>query len=245
VQPAWIFRPDPLNNSKLDFVSLQQNKLIANRIACASVGVVGDVKCDTIEATTGGYIPALDVDLLYVSDTMSLNGKRITQVGAPESNTDVVNKIYVDQSIQNAIDDISIPPSLNWRFPPIGALRWTAGFTDFVLRIEGDNPNLVSDPEVRIILPSADSAVQLDYTYETWPHMMVGIEIDWEIRRRGTILPVVKQGTLVLGRNVANGLQFETDYDVTFIVYPTNPKGRGQTTVPSSYFTYTLLGVEF
>ena len=31
-EPAWIFRPDPLNNSKLAFVSLQDNKLIANRI---------------------------------------------------------------------------------------------------------------------------------------------------------------------------------------------------------------------
>ena len=56
------------------------------------------MECNLINCATGAYIGALDVTQLNVMDTMSLNGKRITQVGAPVDNTDVVNKAYADSA---------------------------------------------------------------------------------------------------------------------------------------------------
>ena len=57
-----------------------------------------NVECNLINCATGACIGALDVTQPNVMDTMSLNGKRITQVGAPIDNTDVVNKAYADSA---------------------------------------------------------------------------------------------------------------------------------------------------
>eukprot|EP00873_Tetraselmis_striata_P043585 jgi/Tetstr1/463849/TSEL_008663.t1 len=46
---------------------------------------------------------SLETPLLNVISIMSLNGNRITQVGAPTTGTDVVNKSYVDAAISAAL----------------------------------------------------------------------------------------------------------------------------------------------
>eukprot|EP00873_Tetraselmis_striata_P001696 jgi/Tetstr1/421960/TSEL_012859.t1 len=58
-----------------------------------------DVYTQFLTASGGAYIGSLETPLLNVTNTMSLNGNKITQVGAPTAGTDVVNKSYVDTSV--------------------------------------------------------------------------------------------------------------------------------------------------
>eukprot|EP00873_Tetraselmis_striata_P025984 jgi/Tetstr1/446248/TSEL_033792.t1 len=57
----------------------------------ASVQSDAELRVPILVASTGAYIGSLETPLLNVTGTMSLNGNRITQVGAPSSGTDVVN----------------------------------------------------------------------------------------------------------------------------------------------------------
>eukprot|EP00873_Tetraselmis_striata_P045358 jgi/Tetstr1/465622/TSEL_010268.t1 len=67
------------------------------------VEVSDDVKVATISG--GASIGSLETPLLNVTGVMSLNGNKITQVGAPDTGTDVVNKSYVDTEIANITID--------------------------------------------------------------------------------------------------------------------------------------------
>lgn len=59
-----------------------------------------DIYTQFITASTWAYIGSLECALLTVNSVMSINGNRITQVGAPIHNTDVVvNKSYVDTEL--------------------------------------------------------------------------------------------------------------------------------------------------
>eukprot|EP00873_Tetraselmis_striata_P010248 jgi/Tetstr1/430512/TSEL_001985.t1 len=69
----------------------------------ASVQSDAELRVPILVASTGAYIGSLETPLLNVTGTMSLNGNRITQVGAPSSGTDVVNKSYVDAAISAAL----------------------------------------------------------------------------------------------------------------------------------------------
>eukprot|EP00873_Tetraselmis_striata_P024765 jgi/Tetstr1/445029/TSEL_032837.t1 len=69
----------------------------------ASVQSDAELRVPILVASTGAYIGSLETPLLNVTGTMSLNGNRITQVGAPSSGTDVVNKPYVDAAISAAL----------------------------------------------------------------------------------------------------------------------------------------------
>eukprot|EP00873_Tetraselmis_striata_P036333 jgi/Tetstr1/456597/TSEL_004131.t1 len=69
----------------------------------ASVQSDAELRVPILVASTGAYIGSLETPLLNVTGTMSLNGNCITQVGAPSSGTDVVNKSYVDAAISAAL----------------------------------------------------------------------------------------------------------------------------------------------
>jgi hypothetical protein len=68
---------------------------------------------------TGLYSDAIETEMLYVNNTLSMNGNRITQIGAPESGTDAVNKSYVDSQIaspSNAWDAVTDKPEWLGKF---------------------------------------------------------------------------------------------------------------------------------
>eukprot|EP00873_Tetraselmis_striata_P027959 jgi/Tetstr1/448223/TSEL_035511.t1 len=58
-----------------------------------------DVYTQFLTASGGAYIGSLQTPVLSVTNVMSLNGNKITQVGAPTTGTDVVNKSYVDTAV--------------------------------------------------------------------------------------------------------------------------------------------------
>eukprot|EP00873_Tetraselmis_striata_P029483 jgi/Tetstr1/449747/TSEL_036813.t1 len=60
-----------------------------------------DIYAQFATITGGASIGSLETPLLNVTGVMSLNGNKITQVGAPDTGTDVVNKSYVDTAIAN------------------------------------------------------------------------------------------------------------------------------------------------
>eukprot|EP00873_Tetraselmis_striata_P038179 jgi/Tetstr1/458443/TSEL_044878.t1 len=73
------------------------------------LGKAGDKWCDIYAQfatiSGGASIGSLETPLLNVTGVMSLNGNKITQVGAPDTGTDVVNKSYVDTEIANITID--------------------------------------------------------------------------------------------------------------------------------------------
>jgi hypothetical protein len=61
----------------------------------------------------GLYSGAIETEVLYVNNTLAMNGNRISQIGAPESGTDALNKSYVDSQIaspSNAWDAVADKP---------------------------------------------------------------------------------------------------------------------------------------
>eukprot|EP00873_Tetraselmis_striata_P034605 jgi/Tetstr1/454869/TSEL_041733.t1 len=60
-----------------------------------------DIYAQFATISGGASIASLETPLLNVTGVMSLNGNKITQVGAPDTGTDVVNKSYVDTAIAN------------------------------------------------------------------------------------------------------------------------------------------------
>eukprot|EP00873_Tetraselmis_striata_P036389 jgi/Tetstr1/456653/TSEL_043354.t1 len=64
-----------------------------------------DIYAQFATISGGASIGSLETPLLNVTGVMSLNGNKITQVGAPDTGTDVVNKSYVDTEIANITID--------------------------------------------------------------------------------------------------------------------------------------------
>eukprot|EP00873_Tetraselmis_striata_P015693 jgi/Tetstr1/435957/TSEL_024838.t1 len=64
-----------------------------------------DIYAQFATISGGASIGSLETPLLNVTGVMSLNGNKITQVGAPDTGTDVVNKSYVDTEIANVTID--------------------------------------------------------------------------------------------------------------------------------------------
>eukprot|EP00873_Tetraselmis_striata_P021324 jgi/Tetstr1/441588/TSEL_029816.t1 len=60
-----------------------------------------DIYAQFATISGGASIGSLETPLLNVTGVMSLNGNKITQVGAPDTGTDVVYKSYVDTAIAN------------------------------------------------------------------------------------------------------------------------------------------------
>eukprot|EP00873_Tetraselmis_striata_P012351 jgi/Tetstr1/432615/TSEL_021984.t1 len=60
-----------------------------------------DIYAQFATISGGASIGSLETPLFNVTGVMSLNGNKITQVGAPDTGTDVVNKSYVDTAIAN------------------------------------------------------------------------------------------------------------------------------------------------
>eukprot|EP00873_Tetraselmis_striata_P042742 jgi/Tetstr1/463006/TSEL_007945.t1 len=58
-----------------------------------------DIYAQFLTASTGAYVGSLECALLTVNSVMSINGNKITQVGAPTTGTDAVNKSYVDNAV--------------------------------------------------------------------------------------------------------------------------------------------------
>eukprot|EP00873_Tetraselmis_striata_P040936 jgi/Tetstr1/461200/TSEL_006337.t1 len=58
-----------------------------------------DIYTQFLTASTGAYVGSLECALLTVNSVMSINGNKITQVGAPTTGTDAVNKSYVDNAV--------------------------------------------------------------------------------------------------------------------------------------------------
>eukprot|EP00873_Tetraselmis_striata_P012316 jgi/Tetstr1/432580/TSEL_021950.t1 len=71
-----------------------------------------DVYTQFLTASGGAYIGSLQTPVLNVTNVMSLNGNKITQVGAPTTGTDVVNKSYVDTAVA-AVSNPSGPADLS------------------------------------------------------------------------------------------------------------------------------------
>eukprot|EP00873_Tetraselmis_striata_P023161 jgi/Tetstr1/443425/TSEL_031436.t1 len=64
-----------------------------------------DIYAQFATISGGASIGSLETPLLNVTGVMSLNGNKITQVGAPDTGTDVVNKSYIDTAIANVTID--------------------------------------------------------------------------------------------------------------------------------------------
>eukprot|EP00873_Tetraselmis_striata_P044597 jgi/Tetstr1/464861/TSEL_009599.t1 len=58
-----------------------------------------DIYAQFLTASTGAYVGSLECALLTVNSVMSINGNKITQVGAPTTGTDAVNKSYVHNAV--------------------------------------------------------------------------------------------------------------------------------------------------